>query len=68
MHDRTKSPLAVKSHIRQYLNHNGDVIYKEDTTQEMTSWDLLYNVPRRNYVALGRMRISEMRKSRGQMM
>jgi 2-polyprenyl-6-methoxyphenol hydroxylase-like FAD-dependent oxidoreductase len=52
-HDRTKSPLAITSYSRQYLNHNGDVIDKEDTKQEMTSWDLLYNVLRRNYDGAG---------------
>jgi 2-polyprenyl-6-methoxyphenol hydroxylase-like FAD-dependent oxidoreductase len=31
------------------LNKTGDVIYSEDQEQQMTSWDLLYNVLRRGF-------------------
>jgi 2-polyprenyl-6-methoxyphenol hydroxylase-like FAD-dependent oxidoreductase len=48
-YDRTRTPLAVPSHQRLYLNKKGDVIDCEDREQKMTSWDLLYNLLRTNY-------------------
>jgi 2-polyprenyl-6-methoxyphenol hydroxylase-like FAD-dependent oxidoreductase len=48
-YDRTRTPLAVTSHQRLYLNKKGDVINREDREQQMTSWDLLYNLLRTNY-------------------
>jgi 2-polyprenyl-6-methoxyphenol hydroxylase-like FAD-dependent oxidoreductase len=48
-HDRSRTPLAVTSHQRLYLNKKGDVIDREDRDQQMTSWDLLYNLLRTNY-------------------
>jgi 2-polyprenyl-6-methoxyphenol hydroxylase-like FAD-dependent oxidoreductase len=48
-YDRTNSNLYVTSHTRQYLNKKGDIIDSEKSTQLMTSWDLLYNVLRRNF-------------------
>lgn len=48
-HDRTKTPLAVTSHQRLYLNKEGMVIDREDREQHMTSWDLLYHLLRTNF-------------------
>ena len=47
--DRTKTPLAVTSHQRLYLDKKGDAINREDKDQQMTSWDLLYHLLRANY-------------------
>ncbi|KAF2828110.1 FAD/NAD(P)-binding domain-containing protein [Ophiobolus disseminans] len=47
--DQTKTPLAVTSHQRLYLDMKGDVIDREDKAQQMTSWDLLYHLLRANY-------------------
>tara|TARA_R110002003_G_scaffold107_10_gene9035 strand:- start:157 stop:1422 length:1266 start_codon:yes stop_codon:yes gene_type:complete len=47
--DRTRTPLSVASHQRLYLDKNGNVIDREDREQQMTSWDLLYNLLRANY-------------------
>ncbi|KAH7081006.1 monooxygenase [Paraphoma chrysanthemicola] len=47
--DRSKTPLSVTSHQRLYLNKGGVVIDREDRDQQMTSWDLLYNLLRTNY-------------------
>ena len=35
------------------MNKDGDVIDRDNTRQEMTSWDLLYNVLRRNFDGAG---------------
>jgi 2-polyprenyl-6-methoxyphenol hydroxylase-like FAD-dependent oxidoreductase len=48
-YDKTKTPLAVTSHQRIYLDKAGNVIDREDSVQQMTSWDLLYHVLRANY-------------------
>jgi 2-polyprenyl-6-methoxyphenol hydroxylase-like FAD-dependent oxidoreductase len=48
-YDRTRTPLAVPSHQRLYLNRKGDVIDREDRDQQMTSWDLLYHLLRANF-------------------
>ncbi|KAF9695534.1 hypothetical protein EKO04_006454 [Ascochyta lentis] len=48
-HDRTKTPLAVTSHQRLYLDKSGNVIDREDKEQQMTSWDLLYHLLRANF-------------------
>lgn len=47
-YDRTGSELAVSSLRRQYLDKDGKVVHKEDMTQNMTSWDLVYYVLRAN--------------------
>jgi 2-polyprenyl-6-methoxyphenol hydroxylase-like FAD-dependent oxidoreductase len=67
-YDRTRSSLAITSYTRQYLNKNGDVIDSEDQEQQMTSWDLLYNVLREGFDGGGeesyfsRLNNNEMRK------
>ncbi|KAJ4355943.1 uncharacterized protein N0V89_003968 [Didymosphaeria variabile] len=48
-HDRTHTNLTVTSHQRLYLDKEGNVIYREDRQQHMTSWDLLYHVLRANF-------------------
>jgi len=48
-YDRTKTSIAVTSHVRQYLNKTGEIINQEDSEQKMTSWDLLYNILRANF-------------------
>ncbi|KAF2143587.1 uncharacterized protein K452DRAFT_350056 [Aplosporella prunicola CBS 121167] len=48
-HDRSQTPLAITSNVRQYLDHKGNVIETEKRAQKMTSWDLLYHVLRANY-------------------
>lgn len=52
-YDCTKSSLVITSFIRQYLNKDGDIIDREDQIQQMTSWDLLYNVLRRGFDGSG---------------
>jgi 2-polyprenyl-6-methoxyphenol hydroxylase-like FAD-dependent oxidoreductase len=47
--DRTKTPLAVTSRQRLYLDRDGNVIHREDSVQQMTSWDLLYHLLRVNF-------------------
>lgn len=46
-YDSTRTPITVTSQTRQYLNRSGEVIDSKDQVQQMTSWDLLYNVLRR---------------------
>jgi 2-polyprenyl-6-methoxyphenol hydroxylase-like FAD-dependent oxidoreductase len=48
-HDRTRTPLAVTSRQRLYLDKKGDIIDREEKQQHMTSWDLLYHVLRANF-------------------
>lgn len=48
-YDRTRTPLAVTSHARQYLNRSGEVIDHEQRAQKMTSWDLVYHLLRANF-------------------
>jgi len=47
--DRTKTPLAVTSRQRIYLDKEGGVMDREDSVQQMTSWDLLYHLLRANF-------------------
>lgn len=48
-YDKTQTPLTVTSHQRLYLDKTGDVIDSQYKQQQMTSWDLLYNLLRTNY-------------------
>ncbi|KAF1942945.1 FAD/NAD(P)-binding domain-containing protein [Clathrospora elynae] len=48
-HDRTQTPLTIPSHQRLYLDKSGNKIDRENTEQQMTSWDLLYHLLRSNY-------------------
>ncbi|KAH7128330.1 monooxygenase [Dendryphion nanum] len=48
-YDQTNAPLTVTSRQRLYLDRGGKVIDHEESTQQMTSWDLLYHVLRANY-------------------
>lgn len=48
-YDRTKTPLAVTSSQRMYLDRAGGVMQTEDKEQRMTSWDLVYHVCRVNF-------------------
>lgn len=48
-YDKLNRPITVDSKQRLYLNKAGDVIDREDKTQRMTSWDLLYFVARANF-------------------
>lgn len=50
-YDLTKTPIAVTSPWRQYLDRNDAQIHREDWEQKMTSWDLLYNLLRANFDA-----------------
>jgi 2-polyprenyl-6-methoxyphenol hydroxylase-like FAD-dependent oxidoreductase len=47
-YNRCDRDLAVSSIRRQYLNKDGQVVHKEDMTQNMTSWDLAYYMLRAN--------------------
>jgi 2-polyprenyl-6-methoxyphenol hydroxylase-like FAD-dependent oxidoreductase len=47
-YDRCNRDLAVSSLRRQYLSKDGEIIHKEDMTQNMTSWDLAYYMLRAN--------------------
>ncbi|KAL2279625.1 hypothetical protein FJTKL_13312 [Diaporthe vaccinii] len=46
---RSDRPMAVTSHKRLYLDKDGIVIHTEEMEQNMTSWDLTYNLMRANY-------------------
>lgn len=48
-YDATRTPIAVTSRARQYLDIGGEVIDYEERAQRMTSWDLLYNILRANF-------------------
>jgi 2-polyprenyl-6-methoxyphenol hydroxylase-like FAD-dependent oxidoreductase len=48
-YDKTKTPTAVPSKLRLYLNKHGEVTQRESKTQQMTSWDLLYHVFRAGF-------------------
>ncbi|CAO2652441.1 Nn.00g007240.m01.CDS01 [Neocucurbitaria sp. VM-36] len=48
-YDRTQTPLTISSQQRLYLDKSGDVIDREDSRQQMTSWDLLYHLLRTNF-------------------
>ncbi|KAF2683844.1 hypothetical protein K458DRAFT_389768 [Lentithecium fluviatile CBS 122367] len=52
-YDRTRTPLAVPSHQRLYLDGKGGVMQREDSVQQMTSWDLLYHLWRANLDGVG---------------
>ncbi|KAI0165290.1 FAD/NAD(P)-binding domain-containing protein [Hypoxylon sp. FL1284] len=41
--------FAVGSKRRQYLDREGNVVHREEMPQNMTSWDLTYNLMRANY-------------------
>ncbi|KAI8626190.1 FAD/NAD(P)-binding domain-containing protein [Xylariaceae sp. FL1651] len=48
-YNRCDRPLAVGSKARQYLDREGKIVHKEEMPQNMTSWDLTYNMMRANY-------------------
>ncbi|KAI1751517.1 hypothetical protein F4782DRAFT_187079 [Xylaria castorea] len=48
-YNRCDRPFAVNSYARQYLDHHGNIVHKEDMIQRMTSWDLTYYLLRANY-------------------
>ncbi|MCJ1436597.1 hypothetical protein MMC27_005977 [Xylographa pallens] len=48
-YDRTHHAIAVPSRLRHYLDQDGNQIHREHTTQQMTSWDLLYHLLRANF-------------------
>ena len=48
-YDKTKRPIAVPSRLRHYLDRDGNQIYREESLQQMTSWDLLYYLLRANF-------------------
>ncbi|MCJ1285815.1 hypothetical protein MMC26_005156 [Xylographa opegraphella] len=48
-YDRTHRAIAVPSRLRHYLDRDGKRIHREDTAQQMTSWDLLYHLLRANF-------------------
>lgn len=47
-YDRCERQLAVSSVRRQYLDTDGEIVYKQDMKQNMTSWDLAYYILRAN--------------------
>jgi 2-polyprenyl-6-methoxyphenol hydroxylase-like FAD-dependent oxidoreductase len=64
-YDRTRTPIAVASKERPYLDREGRVVHVEAYEQRMTSWDLLYYVLRANfdelesgYVKVGKMNMN----------
>ncbi|KAB8527820.1 hypothetical protein FH972_025471 [Carpinus fangiana] len=48
-YDRSKTPLAVVSPMRHYLDQEGGEIDVQYYEQKMTSWDLLYHLLRINF-------------------
>jgi hypothetical protein len=49
LYDRFKTPNYVRSAQRLYLDHAGQIIHRESKPQQMTSWDLIYNIARANF-------------------
>ncbi|KAJ4373227.1 hypothetical protein N0V83_003520 [Neocucurbitaria cava] len=49
IYDRTQTPLSISSYQRLYLDKSGNVIDREGSKQQMTSWDLLYHLLRTNF-------------------
>ncbi|KAF2874000.1 hypothetical protein BDV95DRAFT_487603 [Massariosphaeria phaeospora] len=52
-YDRNQTPLTVTSRQRLYLDKSGNVIDREDSVQQMTSWDLMYHILRANFDGIG---------------
>ena len=52
-HDRTRREYAVTSRLRLHLDQHGGIIQKENSVQQMTSWDLVYHLLRANFDAVG---------------
>jgi 2-polyprenyl-6-methoxyphenol hydroxylase-like FAD-dependent oxidoreductase len=50
--DKSKTPAAVPSRLRLYLDRQGEITHRESMTQQMTSWDLLYHICRANFDGL----------------
>jgi 2-polyprenyl-6-methoxyphenol hydroxylase-like FAD-dependent oxidoreductase len=50
--DRSSTPSAVPSRLRLYLDKDGRITKREQKTQQMTSWDLLYHICRANFDGL----------------
>ena len=48
-HDLSRTPIAVHSKQRLYLDKEGGVMDREEIEQRMTSWDLLYYLGRANF-------------------
>lgn len=48
-HDLSKTPMSVHSKQRLYLDKKGAIMDVEDSSQRMTSWDLLYYLGRANF-------------------
>lgn len=48
-YNRCDQTFAVGSKRRQYLDKEGNVVHREEMPQNMTSWDLTYNLMRANY-------------------
>ncbi|KAI4860405.1 FAD/NAD(P)-binding domain-containing protein [Hypoxylon rubiginosum] len=48
-YNRCDQKFAVGSKRRQYLDKDGSIVHIEETPQNMTSWDLTYNLMRANY-------------------
>lgn len=48
-YDETRTPSAVPSYTRLYLDKQGNVIQEESSLQHMTSWDLVYHICRANF-------------------
>lgn len=51
-HDRTHTPLYVRSPFRHNLDREGGEASRSNYPQEMTSWDLLYHILRANFDGL----------------
>lgn len=48
-YDLTRTPIFVTSKERLYLDKLGEIVYRQHSQQQMTSWDLLYHVLRANF-------------------
>lgn len=48
-HDLSNTPIAVHSKQRLYLDKKGQIMDEEESSQHMTSWDLLYYLGRANF-------------------
>jgi 2-polyprenyl-6-methoxyphenol hydroxylase-like FAD-dependent oxidoreductase len=47
--EKTNRAMGIRSPLRHYLNRQGEEIERQEYTQRMTSWDLMYYVLRANF-------------------
>ena len=48
-YDSIQRRIGVESRVRQHLDRQGNILRRENYSQNMTSWDLLYHILRANF-------------------